>query len=465
MNTLLSELTTFLKAYNRYLDTGATSLARDLLLTPYSVGGRLLMEQVGIARQLFMLSKLRGAYLDDEGTNYTLERSTGTYASVVLTFWTDTLPTADITIPAGTQARTVGTSFTSPVIFSTVSDTTYALDNIAAYYSYDRARYEFPVSALARQIGETGNVGANLINVIVNPVSGISGVINLVASSGGSGVELDDDFRERIRLKKVGRNINTINGLREFVRERGFIDAYPVRVESSDSERATGVDVFVIDSNTTSISETFTYRTNIPRYYFSYNPLLSVTSVVSSATGTISSNDYDVNIDNTSPLRRSRYAQDYIEIRNSASLPDGSSFTVTYIYNQTILTFQSNLELDENNILTADPLVKRAYPLSFYINARLTLTANADGPTNRNRARNALIQFLTQYRLGEDIQKSDIIIVLQQGYGDFPIAEVDAVVINEYYLEDEFGNDYLPVDEVISVTDKQYVVHGSATIT
>jgi hypothetical protein len=464
-NTLLSEIITFLKAYNRSLDTGATSLSRDLVVTPYSVGARLLMEQVGIARQLYILGRLRGNYLDNEATNYTLERSTGTYASVMLTFWTETRPTADITIAAGTQVRTAGTSFTSPVIFSTVSETTYALSAVDSYYSYDRARYEFQVSALARIIGETGNVGAGLINLISSAIPQISGVTNISASYGGTGVEDDDDFRERIRLKKIGVNINTVNGLREFTRERGFIDAYPVRVENSDAERATGVDVFVIDQDVVSITDTFTYYTGIPRYYFSIPPVTAVTSVVSATVGTLSSSDYDVNIDNSSPLRRSTLAQDYIEIRASASLPEASTFTVTYTYSQTIVNFQSNLELDQNDILTADPLVKRAYPLSFYINAVLTLTANADGPTNRSRARNALIQFLAQYRLGEDIQKSDIIIVLQQGYGDFPIAEVDAVVINEYYLEDEFGATYLPIDETITVSDKQYAIHGTATIT
>lgn len=464
-NTLLSELVTFLKAYNRSLDTGATSLSRDLILAPYSVGARLIMEQVGIARQLYILSRLSGNYLDNEGTNYTLERSTGTYASVTLTFWTETRPTADITIAAGTQTRTVGTTFASPVIFSTIAETTYALGAVDSYYSYDRARYEFPVEALARVIGEDGNVGAGLITIIVDAVSQIGGVTNLAASSGGSGEESDDDFRERIRLRKIGTDINTVNGFREFVRERGFTDAYPVRVESADSERATGIDVFVIDQNTTAITETFTYRASIPRYYLSNSPVASVTSVISAISGAVSSSDYDVNIDNSSPLRRSTLAQDYIEIRASASLPEASNFTVTYTYNQTIVNFQSNLELDTDNILTADPLVKRAFPLSFYINATLTLTANADGPTNRNRARNALIQFLSQYRLGEDIQKSDVIIVLQQGYGDFPIAEVDAVIINEYYLEDEFGTTYLPVDETITVSDKQYVIHGTATIT
>ena len=464
-NTLVAEVTTFLKAYTKSLDTGATSLAKDLLITPYGVGARLLQEQVAIARQLFILSRLRGDFVDREATNYTLERSTGTYASVRLTFWTETRPTATITIPPGTQARTAGTSFASPIIFSTISESTYALSAVDAYYSYDRARYEFGVDALARVIGETGNVGAGLVNQVIDTVSQISGVTNLVASSGGNGVEDDEDFKERIRLKKIGVNINTINGLRAFVRERGFIDAYPVRVESADSERATGVDVFVIDRDITSITETFTYYAHIPRYYFSNPPIRGVTSVVSSTGGTVSSGNYDVNIDNTSPLRRSTLAQDYIEIRAAASLPEGSTFTVTYTYSQTIVNFQSNLELDTNDILTADPLVKRAYPLSFYINATLTLTANADGPTNRNRARNALIQFLDQYRLGENIQKSDIIIVLQQGYGDFPIAEVDAVVIQSYYLQDEFGVNYTPIDEVITVGTKQYVVFGGSTIT
>jgi hypothetical protein len=439
-------------------------LAKDLVLTPFTIGAREVMQQVGIARDLHILSKSTGSYLDDEASSYTLERSSGTVATVSLTFYTETLPTSDIVIPAATVARTVGTSFVSPVNFATIPDTTIPLSSVSAYYSYDRTRYEFTVDALAEAVGSASNVAAGSISILVSSITGIDGVTNLTASSGGSDEEDDDDLRARIKIKRTGRDLNVVNGLSLFVRNTGFPDAYPVRVEDADSERVSGVDVFVVDRYSQTQIDTFTYYPNVEVYSFTKHPVKEVTSVVSSVTGTVGSNDYDVHIDNATPLRRSVHADDYISIRSSASLPSGSTFTVTYTYSEEITTAQDSLAIDSNEILTANPLIKRAFPLYLYVTARLTLMTNADGPSTRNNCRSALIQFIANYGLGGNLQKSDIIIVLQEGFGDFPVSTVDAVVITDYYLQDEFGNNYLPVDEVISVADTQYVVYGAATI-
>lgn len=462
--TLLAELRAFLRAYNKNLDTGDTSLSKDLILTPYSIAGNAVMGQVEIARNLHLLSKQSGADLDNEATNYGLERLGGTYSTVRLTFWSSTEPTDDVVIPAGTLAQTAGTAFVSSVIFSTVSDTTFPAASVAAYYSYDRSRYEFTVDAQCNEVGSNGNIGSNLISIMVNPVNGIRGVTNLNASSGGADQEDDDDLRKRIKDAMSGRDLNVPNGVRKYtVTEGGFRDALPVRVEDIEAERAWGIDVFVVAPYTKSITETFTYYPNTPRFYLANSPVREITAVVASI-GPIRASNYDINIDNTTPLRRSQYAMDYIEIRNSASLPPGTTVEVTYTYVEDIRTMQKNFTTDDNQVLTADIIVKRAFPVSLYLNATLTLTLNADGPTTRTRCRNALIQFMDTYRLNMPIQKSDLIVVLQQGYGDFPVDAVDAVIINSFYVKDEFGNVTQPVDEVISIGKKYYAVFGSAVL-
>jgi hypothetical protein len=464
INTILAELKTFIRAYCRYLDTGDTSLAKDLVLTPFSVGGRLLMDQVGAVSDLHVLSRLTGSDLDNEGSNYGLERSKGTLATVNLTFYATNVPTIDMFVEAGTQVGTVGTSFGSPVIFQTVADTSFPLASIGSYYSYDRARYEFTVPAVCTITGETGNVGSGSISVINGSVSQINGVTNLIASSGGSGIESDEDFRIRIALKIAGRNLNTVNGLRAFARASAFIDAYAIRVEDADSERSTGVDLFVVDPFFSAATDTFTYTTSTERYYLANTPVDAVTSVVSAVVGAIGADDYDVHIDNASPLRRSVHASDYLTIRASASIPTGTAFTVTYTYSENIANFQNSLEQDANNVLTSSVLVKRAFELFLYMNVSLTLITNADGPTTRQRVKNAMIQYMDTYRMGTNLQKSDLIIVLQQGYGDFPVTTVDAVVINSWYLQDEFGTTYNPVDDTITVDKTKYARYGSATV-
>lgn len=461
---LLSELVTYIRAFTRSLDTSENSLTRDLLLTPFSVGAQAIMDQVEIARDLGILSRLEEADLDNEGTNYKKERLTGSYATVTATFYTETAPTEDIVIPANTQISTTGTTFSSPVTFSTISEARFTATDAASYFNYDRDRYEFNVTALADAIGTTGNVGAELVSQIIGSVTGIEGVTNLNAATGGEDEESDEDFRKRIQDAKTGRDLNTVNGLRGFIREVGFIDASPVRCEDVDSEKATGIDVFVINSSSESYTDTFTYDPSQERYYLTKRPVLEVTSVLGSNAGNLGSSDYDANIDNDSPLRRSIYGQDYITIRTGAALLTGETITVTYNYSSLIEATQEQLDLNSNDVLTADPLIKRGFPLYLVVNASLTLMTNADGPTVRNRVKNALAQYCSNYRLGDDLQKSDLIVVMQQGYGDYPIENVDAVVINSYYLRDEFGTTYQPVNEVITVSKKQYILYGSATL-
>lgn len=463
-DVLLAEMREFLRVWNRSLDTSDNSLSKDLLLTPYSVGGKAVMDQVEIARDLHVLSRLESGDLDNEGTNYTRERLSGTYSIVTLTFYTETAPTTDIVIPATTQATTAGTSFASPISFSTVVEARFAATDAAAYYSHDRSRYEFQVTGLCDTIGSAGRLGAGLITQLVGSITGITGVTNLTGATGGLDEESDDDYMERIRLAKLGRDINTTNGLRKFMRDTGFLDAYPVRVESVDSEKATGVDVFVINSSSEAATDTFTYDPAQQYYYLTSRPVLTVASVVGSNLGILPSSAYSVNIDSTTELRRSIYSQDYIRIPGGSGLLTGEQITVSYTYAPLIVQVQATLDLITNEVLTADPLIKRAFPLYLYLNATITLMANADGPTVRSRCRNALSQYVSVYRLGDNLQRSDLIVVLQKGYGDFPITSVDAVVINSYYLQDELGNIYSPVNEIITVGNKYYIVYGAATI-
>ena len=465
LETLLAELRTFIKAINRRLDTGDNSLSKDLLITPYTVGGKAIMDQIDITRNLGILSRLSGEQLDNEATNFKKERLTGSYAVVVLTFYSSVIPTAPIIIPAGTEAQTAGTTFLSSVSYSTVAESRFTVADAASYFSYDRDRYEFQVSALCITIGAAGNVGSEIINKLIGSVDGIEGVTNLTAATGGLDEEEDDDIRIRIQLAKTGRDLNTVNGLRLYMRDVGFLDAYPVRVEDADAEKATGIDVFVINNSSTAFTDTFTYDPAQEKYYLTKRPVLEVTSVVGSHKGTLGSADYDANIDDTTPLRRSIYAQDYIIFDQFAGLITGETITVQYNYAPLVIQAQENLNLNENDILTADPLIKRAFPLYLYINAKLTLKANADGATVRNKVRNALNQWCSTFRMKDTIQKSDLVIILQTGFGDFPVESVDYVVINSYYLQDELGVVYQPVGEVIDVSNKQYVVYGSSVIT
>ena len=462
--TLVDELRRFLRIYNRSVDTSDNSLTKDLILLPYSIGGQGIMDQIGVSRDLKILSKTTGSDLDDLATDYRLERLTGTTATVTLMFYVSAEPTANIVIPQSTKASTISSIFVSPNTYSTQAEARFTAAAAATYYSFDRDRYEFPVTAVCETAGLLGNVNSDYISKLASSVTGIDGVTNLTAAVGGSNSESDDDLRSRIQAAILGRDLNTVNGLKLYARSLGFLDAYPVRSDSSESERNTGVDVFGISYLTDNQTDIFMYDPAQDIYYFSKRPILTVASVVGSTIGTLAPTQYSINVDNTSAYRRSIYSSDYIRINAGTGIPYGEQITVSYTYSSLIVNAQSTLDLNENKVLTADVVLKRAYPLYLYFNATLTLKANADGPTTRNSVRGAISELISGYRLGDAIQKSDLIVACQQGYGSYPVYTVDAVIINSYYLVDEFGVTYLPVSEVISLNRKQYAVVGTTTI-
>ena len=462
--TILSELRTFLKAYSRLLDTSSNSIINDFILTPLSIGGDLVFAELEKVKNMFLLSQQTSSDLELEATNYKLRRSTGTSATVNITFYSETAPSADVTISQGTRINSVGTTAFPSVVFITDSEYQIIAAAASSFYSFDRGRYEYTVPCTANTVGSSHNLGAETIVRLTGSIEGIDGVTNLLASSGGEDSESNEDLRQRIQKVKTGRDINTVNGLQLYIETLNFSGAYPIRVEDPDAERASGIDIFAIDSYSIAESESFVYRAGTPRHYFEKAPVRSVTAVSSAFSGALGSTQYSVNIDNTTQLRRSAYAQDYIEM-TGLGIPDGDTITVVYTYAADVNQTQSTLELEENNVLTAEVLIKRAFPLYLRLNASLTLKSNADGPITRSRARNSIIQYLATFRLGDPIQKSDLVVVLQEGFGDYALTTVDAVTISSYYLEDEFGTTYAPVAETIEVTNKQYVVFGRAVLT
>jgi len=115
------------------------------------------------------------------------ERATGT-----VTFSRSTPASQDITIPAGTRVATPDES----VVFRTTQVATLT----AGTTSVD-------VSIEAVDAGSAGNVAANTITKIVDPISGIEAVNNANPTSGGKDTETDKEFRYRIKttIQSLGR--------------------------------------------------------------------------------------------------------------------------------------------------------------------------------------------------------------------------------------------------------------------
>lgn len=120
----------------------------------------------------------------------------------------------DIIIPAGTRVATSD----GTVIFKTTR---------AVILQTGQTQVEAPIEAI--EPGSIGNVAANTITKIVDPISGIESVNNPNPTEGGRDAETDEEFRYRIKT--------TIQSL-----GKATLDAIIARVKSVEGVRAVKIE-------------------------------------------------------------------------------------------------------------------------------------------------------------------------------------------------------------------------------
>lgn len=127
-----------------------------------------------------------GPYLDEWGTTVDLARKPSTVAQGTVRF------TGAVGSLIGSDTR-VATAQTDADVAPPEFRTT-ASGTIPAGGTLDLA-----VSAV--NAGSAGNVAVGTITQLVSPVAGLASLTNLAATSGGTEVETDDEYRERILLE------------------------------------------------------------------------------------------------------------------------------------------------------------------------------------------------------------------------------------------------------------------------
>jgi len=127
-----------------------------------------------------------GDNLDFLGDLYALSRKPAQKATCTLQYATDGTPAgSDITIPAGTKVATQS------------GDVEFASDEVVVLPAGNTS---VTVAGTATTAGADHNgFVAGQVSEIVNPIAGIASAQNTDKTSGGSDVESDEDFRERIR--------------------------------------------------------------------------------------------------------------------------------------------------------------------------------------------------------------------------------------------------------------------------
>jgi len=220
------------------LDTKPGSVSRDLFVDLPADELSRLYSALNLVSEKQSLASSIGRDLERLGANFGVFKNSGTLASGILIFATNSL-TSDISIPSGTTGtsrggisfRTVGNYVMSSTDKNRLAANASRLRkslNIAGLNS----AYAIEVPIRAIRPGSAGNVGS--LQIINSNLQGAASVVNLTPTTGGTNQESDDSFRARIVAIFSGANTGTSAGYRNSVLGvSGVLDALVVEPGNS----------------------------------------------------------------------------------------------------------------------------------------------------------------------------------------------------------------------------------------
>ncbi len=190
-------------------------------------------------RDSFIDGATGDALTDLVNDHLNIQRQPATPAEVTQSF-SRLAPGASGTIPAGTTVGTETTADGVQIKFTT--DAAIAVDGTTG---------PFTGPATATEDGPDGNVAADTINQIIDPLFDDFQVTNPAVSGGGNNEESDEDLRARARSFFATLRRGTLAAL-----ETGALEVSTVRVANATENNETGqVNVLVSDADGNSTAE------------------------------------------------------------------------------------------------------------------------------------------------------------------------------------------------------------------
>jgi len=132
-----------------------------------------------------------------------LTRGGATTSTTILTFYTYTEPTANITISENATVATVADQNTPALNFITRGSAILDVSNLNSYYNAVQGWWAVTVPAQCATAGSIGNVGAGTIRSIVNGLPAGINVTNLVPATYGSDTQSNSQFAALIQARTV----------------------------------------------------------------------------------------------------------------------------------------------------------------------------------------------------------------------------------------------------------------------
>jgi len=220
-NNIVLDMIEQLRLTQPSLDTKPATVARDLMIDLQAQQMSSIYEALREISALQSISNITGLELTNYASNYGVTRQSGTKSIGTVVFTFKDIDT-DITIPAGTTARTRnGLPF---ITISTVNITTAQANSLRATATRLRDQlnvasitdeFAIEVSVEAQSEGSIGNIAA--YSIIISNLAEATNVTNLSSFTAGTDLESDAALRSRILATFAGTNVGTAVGYRSII--------------------------------------------------------------------------------------------------------------------------------------------------------------------------------------------------------------------------------------------------------
>jgi len=474
---------------------------------------------VATAQSIANAAYMSPSDLDNLVGNYGITRKTATQSTGQVTFYTNTLPTQNILIPAGTRLGTQLGNSNQQVTFQTLADANLIISLESTYFNVDTGNWEISANVSAEQNGALGNVGPFTINTILSTNSPMK-VTNNNPTTGGFNQESNVDLAVRTINTFLGTGRGTKSGYLGLVTSQSYVldsiiqgPGDPLMIR--DNGFGGKVDIWVIPSqalvtqltpdNTPSleISDWQDSQQVLSNYTFEFpqKPVDPTQEILVTATLSPSGNlvgiplfesrspapsgityvnpsglryHYTVQLDDSLNFGGSIRAEDSIiwnatEMDYLKSIYSGNTLTVdiSYSTNEAISNAQAVLDSDENKIIAADAIVKDAIEVTLDITSSVVLEPEfKTTPEAQTQAIGdivtAVVDSINTNKLGQTFQESDLVQTIHNVPG------VDNVIIPSIVITRRYSPFFDIRQQQVTdttVNPNEYFVAGNINIT
>ncbi len=521
-NDVAIDLMTNILRENESIDVLPGQVVRDVFIngmaqefsSAYNVIGT-----VAIAQSISNAAFMSPQDLDNLVGNFGIKRKTATQSTGQVVFYTNTLPSQDVFIPAGTRLGTQLGNSNQQITFQTLSDVNLFISLEATYFNVNTGNWEVIANISAEQNGSVGNVGPFSINSILSTNSPMK-VTNNNPTTGGFDQESNVDLAVRTINTFLGTGAGTKSGYLGLVTSQSYIlDAIiqgpgdPMMIR--DNGFGGKVDIWVVPSLNliTQLSPANTPELQIndwqdanevlANYTFDFpqKPVDASQPITVTATLSPSGNltnillfesrtpapsgvtyvdpsgarfHYTVQLDDSLNFGGSIRSADKIiwnatEMNYLKNIFSGNTMdvSISYSINESITNAQAVLDSDDNKIIAADALAKNSIEVTLDIVANIVLypafkeTPEAQTQTVGNVI-TAIVDSINTNKLGQSFQESDLIQTIHNVEG------VDNIIISSIIITRRYSPFFdIRQQQVTDTTTNpnEYFVAGNINIT